>query len=136
MTRCRPIGALFFLLMMGSIIPTDEQAAYDNLLEQAEAGVDRLTLADFGMVVAEMAGKTRDPTGLRFNPRHERVNRLRARALERWPDLPTRMATGLDDLDGRWSRLIWRALTCEHATGRYGDRHIHGEAVDLLRGIP
>ena len=136
MIRRPPIGALFALLTMGSIIPTNEQAAYDALLERAEAGVDRLALADFGMVVAEMAGETRDPTGMRFDPRHERVDRLRARALERWPDLSTRMAMGLDDLDGRWSRLIWRALTCDHATGRYGHRHIVGEAVDLLRGIP
>lgn len=130
-----PAG-LIALMALGAIIPTDEQAAYDALLEQAEAGVDRLALADFGMVVAEMADKTRDPSGLRFNPRHERVDRLRARALERWPDLSTRMATGLDDLDGRWSHLIWRALTCDHATGWYGYQHVFGEAVDLLRGIP
>lgn len=130
-----PAG-LIALMALGAIIPTDEQAAYDALLEQAEAGVDRLALADFGMVVAEMAGATRDPTGLRFNPRHERVDRLRARALERWPGLPTRMATGLDDLDGRWLRLIWRALTCDHTTGMYGYQHVFGEAVDLFRGIP
>ena len=130
-----PAG-LLALMALGAIIPNDEQAAYDALLERAEAGVDRLALADFGMVVAEMAGKTRDPTGLRFNPRHERIGLLRSRALARWPDLPTRMAAGFDDTDGRWSRIVWRALTCDHATGRYGHRHIFGEAVDLLRGIP
>lgn len=127
---------LLTLLALVGMVPTDEQAAYDALLERAEAGVDRLPLDEFGLIVAEMAGATRAPAGMRFDPRHERVDRLRKRALARWPELPTRIASGFDDTEGRWSRLIWRALTCEHGTGRYGYNHIHGEAVDLRLGIP
>lgn len=127
---------LLSFLMLAGTVPTDEQASYDALLERAEAGVDRLPIDELGLIVAEMAGATRDPTGMRFNPRHERVDRLRVRALARWPDLPTRMASGFDDTEGRWLRLIWRALTCEHGTGRYGYNHIHGEAVDMRLGIP
>ena len=124
-------------LFMGILIPGPEQAAYDDLLRQAEAGVDGpLEIAEFGVIVAEMASRTHAPTGARPDPRHERIDLLRRRALARWPDLPTRMAAGFDDTDGRWSRIVWRALTCDHGTGRYGHRHIFGEAVDLLRGIP
>lgn len=108
---------LLSFLMLAGTVPTDEQAAYDALLERAEAGVDRLPIDELGLIVAEMAGATRDPTGMRF-------------------DLPTRMASGLDDLEGRWLRLIWRALTCDPTSGRYGYNHIHGEAVDMKLGIP
>lgn len=124
------------LLMLGAIVPNNEQAAYDALLEQAEAGVDHLPIDELGLIVAEMAGATRDPTGMRFNPHHTRVDRLRERALARWPDLSTRVASGFDDTEGRWLCLIWRALTCDPTSGRYGYNHIHGEAVDLKLGIP
>lgn len=127
---------LAMLMLAAGTVPTSEQAAYDALLDLAEAGVDRLPIDELGLLVAELAGKTQDPGGMRVNPRHERVDRLRERALTRWPDLPTRTATGFDDTDGRWSRLVWRALTCENGTGRYGSLHIHGEAVDLKLGIP
>lgn len=127
---------LLMLMALSAVVPTDEQASYDALLERAEAGVDRLPIDELGLIVAEMAGMTRNPEGMRFNPRHERVDRLRKRALARWPDLPTRMASGFDDAEGRWLRLIWRALTCDPASGRYGYNHIHGEAVDLKLGIP
>jgi hypothetical protein len=127
---------LAMLMLAAGIVPTSEQATYDALLEVAEKGVDLLPLDEFGLLVAEMAGMTQAPGGMRFSPRHERVDRLRERALARWPDLPTRMATGFDDTDGQWMRLLWRALTCENGTGRYGSRHIHGEAVDLKLGIP
>lgn len=127
---------LLALLMLGAIVPTPEQAAYDELLDRAEAGVDWMTLSDFGTLVAEIAFRTHAPSNIRADPRHEHINRLRERALARWPELPTRMATGFDDQEGRWMRLIWRALTCDSATGQYGHRHIFGEAVDLLRGIP
>ena len=127
---------LLSFLMLAGTVPTDEQASYDALLERAEAGVDRLPIDELGLLVAEMAGMTRNPTGMRFDPHHTRVDRLRERALARWPDLPTRMASGFDDLEGRWLRLIWRALTCDPTSGRYGYNHIHGEAVDLRLGIP
>ena len=132
-----PSRTLLTLALLGMMIPPTEQAAYDDLLDQAERGADTLLLEHLGMLLAEMAGKTQDPSGrLPVNPRHDRVDHLRARLRDRWLDLPTRMATGADDLEGRWKRLLWRALTCDPTSGQYGSRHIHGEAVDLLLGIP